>query len=234
MPPLWSATVQTIWESDAVFPHTIVKKNVSEKASTLYRLKLIKKNAEFERYQLTYQGIPIWGYQVNVHKRRNDTLWTGVKISNIEKDIESIKPKLTQKEIETKIIKGAVKFKANEQIIFLDEKQKAYLAYHLSYFKREKGRITAPHFIIDAHTGATLKKWDNLQRALLGQGLGGNTLPLPYRQGQFQYGNAVMGLPSLGKFPIQIVNHLCRVEDAFVKVINLGNEHYSDAFFLLA
>ncbi|MBL7481599.1 M4 family metallopeptidase [Legionella bononiensis] len=196
-----------------------------------YKLQLqneSKTSSNHARYQLTYKGIPVWGYQVIFHSKKGskDTV-TGMNVTGIEKDISSINGVYSADEIEQKILGSVskpVKFKNINKIIFIDTDNKAHLAYHLSYYSNsEKAHIKAPNYLIDANTAKVLKQWDEVRHERIGQGLGGNAFPLPYRGGMFQHGNALPGLPSLGKFDVSVKDGICSVENETLKVMNLEN-----------
>ena len=196
-----------------------------------YKLQLqneSKTSSNHIRYQLTYKGIPVWGYQVIFHSKKGskDTV-TGMNVIGIEKDISSINGAFSADEIEQKFLGSVgnpVKFKKINKIIFIDSDNKAHLAYHLSYYSNsEKTHIKAPNYLIDANTAKTLKQWDEVRQERIGQGLGGNAFPLPYRGGMFQHGNALPGLPSLGKFDVSVKEGMCSVENETLKVMNLEN-----------
>ncbi|KTD44885.1 M4 family metallopeptidase [Legionella quateirensis] len=196
-----------------------------------YKLQLhndSKTSSNHARYQLTYKGIPVWGYQVIFHSKKGskDTV-TGMNVTGIEKDISSINGAFSADEIEQKIlgsVSNPVKFKNINKVIFIDSDNKAHLAYHLSYYSNsEKTQIKAPNYLIDANTAKVLKQWDEVRHERIGQGLGGNAFPLPYRGGMFQHGNALPGLPSLGKFDVSVKDGSCSVENESLKVMNLEN-----------
>lgn len=196
-----------------------------------YKLELVKETtnqAKHARYQLTYKGVPVWGYQIVFHSKKGskDTV-TGMNISGIEKDLSSMKGNFSASEIENQVLGSLtelVKFKHIKKVIFIDNKNKAHLAYHFAYYSNSKtNHIKAPNYIIDANTANILKKWDEVRHERIGQGLGGNAFPLPYRGGMFQHGDALPGLPSLGKFDVTIKDETCSVENDSIKVMNLEN-----------
>lgn len=181
------------------------------------------------RYQLMYKGIPVWGHQLVFHARKaSEPQVTGMSLSGIENDISTVRAKLSASEVERDILgrlKHKVKFKSIKTVIYIDQHEKAHLAYHLAcYLSDKKTLLKAPNYLIDANNGRLLKQWDEVHHLKVGQGLGGNAFDLPYRSGKFQYGKALPGLPSLGKFDVQIEHGLCRVENDNVRVINLANE----------
>jgi len=229
-----AATESVVWgESNKALPqfkHTQSNKIQGLKQAD-YQLELQDSSNDktnHSRYQVTYQGLPVWGYQLIYHSKdgAKETV-TGMNISGIEKDISSINGKYTAEQIEKKILKAeytVVKFKNTEKVIFIDQDKKAHLAYHLSYYiNKQSAHIKAPNFIIDANTAEILKEWNDVRHEKIGQGLGGNAFKLPYRSGIFQHGDALPGLPSLGKFDVTVTDGTCSVENSSIKVMNLEN-----------
>lgn len=117
-----------------------------------------------------------------------------------------ITPQFTAIEIEPPLLAKetqSIRFKKNENIIFLDAQGKAHLAYHLSYYLMSSSLgVKSLNYIIDANSNEILQQWDNAHSENLGKGLGGNGIPMPYRSGVFQYGTAFHNLPSLGKLAV--------------------------------
>ncbi|TAL59302.1 MAG: M4 family peptidase [Legionella sp.] len=181
-------------------------------------------NAEDRRYQQHFHNIPIWGRELIVHQHGKINTITGMEVAGIEDDLSSTVGKLTALEVEQNVlhdINGSVLFKNTEKIIFLDDSNKAHLAYEvLLYTNNPMGEIANPHFIIDANSGELLKQWDGLPRKKIGQGLGGNVLVLPYRGGLFQHGTSQNNIPSLGRFDVKVENGRCYVETDHIRVIN--------------
>lgn len=197
-----------------------------------YELKLAKPssaNTQHARYQVLYKGLPVFGHQLIFHKNTgNPPTVTGIQISGIERDISNIDGRLSAMDVEQKILSGLdkpVKFKRTQKVIFIDDKKTAHLAYHLSfYLSKEDKPISAPNYIIDANSGDILKEWNEARNERIGQGLGGNAFPLPYRPGMFQHGDALPNLPSLGKFDVQEILGQCFVQNDSIRVINLENK----------
>lgn len=202
-----------------------------------YPLKAIKhstNSSQHLRLQQTYKGIPIFGYELIQHQNHHETYLTGIKISHIEDDLKTLSPTLNPEDV-WKIITPQYRnrqYETLELVVYLNEAHQAHLAYHVSFYTTSAQHpLSAPHFIIDAHQGDILNKWNNLHKERLGQGMGGNSLSLPYRAGHFQYGQALPGLPALGKFDVQVANDECFVENESVRVINLKNYFFGFTFF---
>lgn len=222
---------------DLIGQHGFVKSLYNQKKD--YQLELIKESTgspKHAKYQMTYKGVPIWGYQVIFHSKQGiNTTVTGMNVTGIEKEITSIQGAYTAEQIEQKIIgsgNDAIKLKHSKKVIYIDDNKVAHLAYHFFYYSNSEGQeVKAPNYLIDANTAIVLKQWDEVRHRRMGQGLGGNAFPLPYRAGMFQHGNALPGLPSLGKFDVSIKNGVCSVENKSIKVMNLENLDLGYALF---
>lgn len=229
---VWGDAATSLPQFKQVTQHTGLMKAVSAKDSD-YKLELLNDAndpANHTRYQITYKGIPVWGHQVIYHSKdgAKDTV-TGMNVKGIENDLKSITGKFTAQQMEDKFLASVdseIKFKNIDKVIFIDKDNKAHLAYHLSYYTNSAdAHIKAPNLIIDANNADILKQWDEVRHEKLGQGLGGNAFNLPYRAGLFQHGDALPGLPSLGKFDVKEKEGTCSVESDSVKVMNLENNN---------
>lgn len=206
-------------------------KSFANQTNQAYQLQLqtADKQSSHRRYQLMYQGLPVWGYQLIYHHAagKKETV-SGTNVSGIEKDVKSLTAALSPEaasKLITSGIKSPIKYEDIEKIIFIDAQQKAHLAYHLSYYINSgPSRLQAPNWILDANTGEVLKQWNEARYEKIGQGLGGNSFPLPYRAGMYQHGEALPGLPSLGKFDVTVKDGQCMVETPAIKVVNLANQ----------
>lgn len=237
----FAASQQMIWGNDS--NQTIPKLKSATKVQTFtkqahasaqsdYQLEPVKskdKQNNHTRYQITYKGLPVWGHQLVFHKKNAQSKpeITGINVSGIEHDVTSIQAKLSPEQAENLILAKLttpVKYKKIKKVIFIDGNEKAYLAYHLSFFinKPEKP-ISAPNYMLDANTGEVLKEWNEARSEKIGQGLGGNSITLPYRAGMYQYGSALPNLPSLGKFDVQAKDGFCHVENENFMVVSLMN-----------
>jgi len=236
---LFAASSNMVWEEVShKFPQLMKNKNTLKHGVHKRMLKakqndyqLIAKksqNSDHTRYQIYYKGIPVWGYELVVHKKKDaNDIVTGTQVKGIEKDLKSLNAAYSEQDIENKIltkVNKSAQFKAIEKIIYIDKAQKAHLAYHLSFYVKDNTpHVKAPNYIVDANNGEVLKQWNSARSERIGQGLGGSSLPLPYRSGLFQHGDALPGLPSLGKFDVTVKEDRCYVETPEIKVMNLGN-----------
>lgn len=186
------------------------------------------------RYQLMYRRLPVWGHQLIYHQQPGQpTMVNGMNATDIEKDVPTLESHFTVAQLLQLLpLQTPVKLQESHKIIFIAPNQKAHLAYHLSvYLMDKKDKIKALSYIIDANSGAILKQWNNVRHKNIGQGLGGNAFSLPYRSGMFQYGNALPGLPSLGKFEVKESNGYCQVASNNIIVINFENSPVKEDVF---
>lgn len=231
-----AASMQVIWgdASQSIPPihqNNGVFKAIQAKQQANYQLKLLTPMAEksdHKHYQITYKGIPVWGHHLVFHTKPGvKPLVTGINVKDIEKDVASIEGKLSPADIEQKIlasVSGPIKYKITKKIIYLDPQDIAHLAYHVSFYtSKPESPISSPNYIVDANNGEILKQWNNAHHEKIGQGMGGNSLLLPYRSGTFQYGNAIANFPSLGKFDVDVFKDNCFVQNDSVRVVNLEN-----------
>lgn len=203
-----------------------------KKTGVNYQLKPVEfdsnPNSDDTRYRIYYRNVPVWGHELILHKTNHSkAFFTGVDVSEIEKDVFQITGTLSPGDIENQILKytsDSIIYKNIEKIIYLDTQNKAHLAYHLFMYTNNPVRfVSAPNYIIDADSGQILKSWDDLTHKKIGQGLGGNVFILPYRSGLFQHGDSIKDIPSLGKFDVTIKGKNCIVESPEVRVINAAH-----------
>ena len=160
------------------------------------------KNLQFERYQQTYHGIPIWGYHIIIKRDgKGKTLSLhGTKLLDLSKDEslrysaiqETLHPKDVLHQIEKDYVLNHRKLKdlkfSNEmtdKFIYINDAGIAKLVVRVSFFASSMidNFAERPHYIIDAHTGQTLESFDALthERA---SGPGGNEKTGKYFYGQ--------------------------------------------------
>jgi Zn-dependent metalloprotease len=176
------------------------------------------------RYQQTFRGLPIFGEQVVVNEDASGNIRTlfGQKVSGLASDIPAGKPRLGPG-LALALGKSAglgnrVGFMRtrDEQAtlsIYVDDAGRARKAYVVSYFAdtARGGSATRPTVIVDAETGRVLKKWENLQHALIGTGPGGNV-----KTGQYEYGT------NYGFLDVTQSGTTCTFNNANVKTVNLN------------
>ncbi|BAJ03844.1 M4 family metallopeptidase [Shewanella violacea] len=153
------------------------------------------------KYQQFYNGIPVWGHQVVVHRNASNQAYAlnGKLSSGLEEDLSS--PNLNfsalieiKAELQNALLAQAkqefgigvdawVSDSSIKKYIYLDESDTAYLAIYYSFQVQDhEGNIARPIFILDSVTGAVLKTWNNLQH-VDARGPGGNA-----KLGQYEYG----------------------------------------------
>ena len=218
-----------------VSPQAMIHSNgTNEPTYGLDKIKSEEENDEHTRYNLTYKGIPIWGHQVIIHKKNlKKSLLTGVLVNEVEQDIPDNQHIMTAEEATKRILASiATPIKAKEtlRIIFIDENKIAHNAWLLSFYTQDGDKgILNPHYIIDATNASILNQWDEAKTLIKGEGPGGNAIALPYRNGGFQYGKSMDGLPSLGKFPMEKWAIWCYMQTPDYRIINLQNGWLSES-----
>jgi len=192
-------------------------------------LQLISSHMDFngvthERYQQTYQGIPVWGLQTIISKDHSNKVIKlhGNLTQGIPGDVGGVPASLDPAGALDKIKNEHKKKDAaakwnfeNEEYgtyIFIDEKGKAHLAYVVSFFAdTDNGNPSRPVNFIDAKNGKVLYSYDNLQYAD-GTGPGGNQ-----KIGQYYYGSTY---PAFG---VTANGSTCTMNTTDVKTVNLNH-----------
>lgn len=168
------------------------------------------------RYQQYFQGVPLWDQ--TVVEQRGAALappsMSGTLIRHIENDLPSAKPAYTAADVMQQaksIARAAVT--ENEQIklyIQLGNNNVAQLIYVVSFVDKSAAKPSRPYFIIDANTGAVLKKWEGITH-YDASGPGGNT-----KTGQYEYQTG-------GKYGPLIVDSNCNMITSNVVTVDLQN-----------
>lgn len=177
------------------------------------------------RYDQAWRGIPIFGENVVVSEDRagNVRAMFGNLVSGLDGDIASTTPKLNKAAalaagkragLGNRIAGMQTRNEKSDLVIFVDDAGHGHLAYHVDFFADSAtgGAPTRPSLIIDANTGAVLKKWDNLQHAQIGTGPGGNA-----KTGQYEYGT------NYGYLDVTQSGSTCTMNNTNVKTVNLNN-----------
>jgi len=195
-------------------------------------------NKQHIRLQQHYNGIPIWGKQVVVHLDKSNTiaklngelvthLKTDINRSVLDKDLKSsaeVFEQIKARHAKTVKFSGAeLTYEQNilTKIIYLNENNKAMLAYHISYLVQDKsGFIEKPSFIVNATNLKIIKQWNDLKFANA-TGPGGNE-----KTGRYAYGSDFSSLD------VTELDGICTMENSNVKTINLdhgtnGEDAYS-------
>jgi Zn-dependent metalloprotease len=178
------------------------------------------------RYQQTFRGIPVWGEHVLVTEGKDGNVRSlfGRMVNGLAGELPAVAAKLTAGNAlalgKSAGLGNRVGFmrtenEKSEQVIFIDDNDRAHLAYVVSFFADTAGggSPTRPFVIIDAQNGRILKQWDGLTHALVGTGPGGNV-----KTGQYEYGSG-------GLHPFLDVTQsgtTCTMNNAQVKSVNLN------------
>jgi Zn-dependent metalloprotease/uncharacterized membrane protein len=194
-------------------------------------MELLRSRADFNRlthyrFQQSYQGIPVWGYQVivsadaskKVHKLHgNFNLDIPSDVKGVPKDgslnpaaaLENMKNEHKKKD------KKAAWFFENERYgtyIYIHKNGKAYLAYVVSFFAdNENGKPSQPIYFVNAKNGQLLHSFDSLRHAD-GTGPGGNQ-----KIGQYYYGT------DFPPFGVTQNGSTCTMDTTDVKSVNLNH-----------
>ncbi|HWS26861.1 MAG TPA: M4 family metallopeptidase [Xanthomonadales bacterium] len=178
------------------------------------------------RYQQTYQGVPVWGEHVVVSQSDDGRVRVmfGRAVSNLAGDLQSMTPALTaaaaldiaKRTVQTGSRTALItEREQSDLMIYVDDQDLAHLSYVVTYFAdtAKGGSPTRPVVIVDAQTGAVLKRFDNLQTATVGTGPGGNS-----KTGQYEWGSG-------GRFGFLDVTQsgtTCSMNNTDVKTVNLN------------
>ncbi|QUM81092.1 peptidase M4 family protein [Moritella sp. 5] len=160
------------------------------------------KNADrtHNKYQQNFLGIPVWGYQIAVHRNAKSQIYAlnGKQLKNIELDVKLSASALANtkpsEELQTTlIVKAKTKFGLSENTqvsnieiknyIHLNEQNTAILVWYVSFkLEDDQGNIAQPILLVDADTKFIIDSWNNLQHAAA-TGPGGNA-----KVGRYEYG----------------------------------------------
>jgi Zn-dependent metalloprotease len=194
------------------------------------RAKDLKGNVH-TRYVQTYEGLPVFGYQVIEHEYVPSLqrsifplpAWTGVWVDGIETDLKkslrsmdpaailmSVKNSFALQHNSSLILKNEFA----EPVIYIDQNNIAHRAVSIHFFADlpEGNAPTRPHYIVDSVTGEVLEHWEGLTSEQVGTGPGGNG-----KTGEYQYG---LDYPALD---ILVVANTCVMQSEDVAAVNMAN-----------
>ncbi|NRD72332.1 M4 family metallopeptidase [Shewanella sp. VB17] len=188
-------------------------------------IKLGKKTTK-KRLQQYYHGVPIFGYSISADVSSMG-VFSGLKgnmLNNIAKPDSFVKAKLSPAQALAASFKvknglAAQTKHHNEQAdlwIYQDDVDQARLVYITSYVEYG-ANPTRPFTVVDAQTGAVLKRWEGLTHAEIGTGPGGNI-----KTGQYEYGT------DFGYLDVTEDGANCTMNSANVKTVNLDNNATDD------
>jgi Zn-dependent metalloprotease len=148
-----------------------------------------------QRFQQTWNGIPIWGEHVIVTRdggHKGDVLrMHGRAVTNINRDLNRVSVAFGAEDaLEAAKNQNATRERrvyeneSSELVVYITERNEAKLAYAVSYFSDAErgGSPTRPTYIMDANSGEILFQFEGLTTAN-GSGPGGNA-----KTGQYEYG----------------------------------------------
>lgn len=176
------------------------------------------------RYDQTWRGIPIFGENLVVSEdaQGNVRSMFGNLVSGLDQDITNTRPSISSAQalvvgkrvgLGNGIAGMMTRNESTEVVVYIDDAGRGHLAYKVSFFADSPtaGRATRPIILIDAHSGAVLKKIENLQTALVGTGPGGNA-----KTGQYEYGT------NYGYLDVTQSGTTCTMNNTNVKTVNLN------------
>jgi pseudolysin/vibriolysin len=172
------------------------------------------------RFQQLHQGVPVWGEAIVEHRVRGFAapVMSGAMIRNIDKDLVSVKPLYSDKQILSMAkTQARAHTTENEQAklyVKLDANNKAQLVYAVSFMDNSHpGKPSRPHFLIDANTGKVLEQWEGLTHTLSGTGPGGNQ-----KTGQYEYGTTA----GYGFLDVLVSGSTCKLSSTNVDTYNMN------------
>jgi pseudolysin/vibriolysin len=185
------------------------------------------------RYDQAWRGIPIFGQGIAVSEdgAGNVRGLFGNLVSGLDADITSTTPKFGKAAALVAAKRIALgnglagmltRDEKAETVIFIDDAGRGHLAYAVTFFADALagGTPTRPVVILDAISGQVIKRWENLQHALVGTGPGGNQ-----KTGQYEYGT------DYDKLDVTQSGSTCTMNNSHVKTVNLnGGSSGSTAF----
>lgn len=178
------------------------------------------------RYDQTFRGIPVFGEGIVVSEdgAGNVRKLFGNMVGGLDQDIVSTTPRITRgaalaagksSHLGGRISAYRTENEKSDLVVFVDDYSRGHLAYAVSYFADGANvQATRPMILIDANSGQVLKKWENLQHALIGTGPGGNG-----KTGQYEWGSG--GL--YGNLDVAQSGSTCTMNNTDVKTVDLNN-----------
>lgn len=189
-----------------------------------------KDGTQHFRYQQTFRGIPIYGESIVVSQNKDGSVRNlfGQRVNGLAGELgASLAPKLSSAQALTAAKTAALGSKqlsmqtANESsrhMIYVDPAGRPHNAYVVSFFADGSGnKPTRPYVILDANTGAVLKKWDGLTTSEIGTGPGGNQ-----KTGQYEWGSGGI----YGYLDVSQSGNTCTMSNSKIKTVNL-NGYYN-------
>ena len=177
------------------------------------------------RYQQNFRGIPVWGEHVVVSENSDGSVRSlfGRSVGGLAADIASTRARVTDASAlgiaKTASIGSSdatliTQREESRLMIYVDDADSAHLSYVVSFFadSAKGGSPTRPFVIVDAQSGAILKRWEGLTTAN-GTGPGGNS-----KTGQYQWGSG----GRYGYLDVTQSGTTCTMNNTNVKSVNLN------------
>lgn len=196
--------------------------------TTLNLLKREKDNLNFthSRYEMLYEGIPVWGHSIVVSESQDSvSVMYGEAISGISRDILSTKPGYDTKKAmaiakkhhaQKNRAEWVYEHESSRLVVFVDNNNVARLGYEVTFFADTKdgGKPTEPMYIIDAQTQEVVFNYENLNtETAKASGPGGNEKTGKYLYGanypgfEVVYANEKSTMNVPGKVQVVNLNH---------------------------
>ncbi len=179
------------------------------------------------RYDQSWRGIPVFGENIAVSEdaHGNVRAMFGNLVSGLDQDISNTRPSISAAQalvagkragLGNSLAGMTTRNESSDVVVYIDDAGRGHLAYKVTFFadSATAGRATRPIIMIDAHTGAVLKKIENLQTALIGTGPGGNQ-----KTGQYEYGS---NTTSHSYLDVTQSGSTCSLNNTNVSTINLN------------
>lgn len=175
------------------------------------------------RYDQAWRGIPVFGQGVVVSEDRNGNVRTmfGNLVSGLEADIASTTPKFGKAAalvaakrlaLGNGIAGMLTRDEKTDLVVYIDDAGQGHLAYAVTFVADSAAAgPTRPVIVLDAISGKVIKRWENLQHALVGTGPGGNQ-----KTGQYEYGT------DYGYLNVTQSGTTCTMSNTNVKTVNLN------------
>lgn len=175
-------------------------------------------------YRQFYKGVPLWSSRIIVTQRPDGRVQYlhGDLVTGLAQDVHSVKAAFGPGEALSlvKRARGAQQSdrvysaQSSRLVIWLDDHEKAHLAYAVTYFTQVPGvgDPARPMYLVDAHSGKVLYHFNALTTDQVGTGPGGNE-----KVGEYFYGT------DYPKLDVTVSGGTCIMNNAHVKTVDLNN-----------
>ena len=173
------------------------------------------------RYQQFHQGVPVWGEAIIEHRSPGiaKPVLSGALLRNLSNDLPSASPLYSTSQAlvlaKTQSRANSTENEQSKLYVQLGASNVAKLIYLVSFLDTTNpSKPSRPHYMIDANTGAVLKKWEGLTHALSGTGPGGNA-----KTGQYEYGTTA----GFGYLDVLVSGSTCKLSSTNVDTYNMNS-----------